>query len=67
MALDVHMSRVYSILMLNPEGCFTTSAGNAVTSAKAVERLDRMAQSLGGKMDSLNHMLTELLKSDKKR
>ena len=67
MALDVHMSRVYSILMLNPEGCFTASAGNTVQSAKAVERLDKMAQSLGGKIDDLNHMLTELLKSDKKR
>ena len=67
MALDVCLSRVYSILMLNPQGSFTTSAGNTVKSDEAVKKLDRMAQSLGEKIDDLNRMLTELLKSDKQQ
>ena len=67
LALDVHLTRVYGILIQNPQGCFTTASGNTVDSAKATKRLDNMSQSLGEKIDSLNKMLTELLKSDKKR
>ena len=62
MALDVHLARVYGILMKNPAGCFTTSNGSAVKSDEAVKKLDKMSQSLGGKIDELNRMLTELLK-----
>ena len=67
MALDVHLARVYSILIQNPQGCFTTASGNTVEPSKAIKRLDSMSQSLGEKIDDLNRMLTELLKSDKKR
>ncbi len=67
MSLDVHLARVYSILIQNPQGAFTTTSGNSIESSKAITRLDNMAQSLGEKIDALNKMLTELLKSDKKR
>ena len=67
MALDVHLTRVYGILIQNPQGAFTTASGNVIHSNDAVKRLDNMAQSLGEKIDNLNRMLTELLKSDKRR
>lgn len=67
MALDVKMAHCYDIMMLNPEGCFTTSGGNSVKAAKAKEVLERMAQSLGELIDSENGMLTSTLKSDKER
>ena len=63
MALDVHMARVYSILIENPQGAFSTVADKS----KVIKRLDNMAQSLGEKIDKLSHMLIELMKSDKKR
>ena len=67
LALDVHMAHVYELIMLNPQGCFTTSNGKTLSSAEASERLDRMAQSLGEKLDEENAMLTAVLKSDKSR
>ena len=67
MALDVELSHCYDIMMLNPEGCFTTSNGNPVKPAKAKEILENMAQSLGELIDSENGLLTNTLKSDKDR
>ena len=67
MALDVELSHCYDIMMLNPEGCFTTSNGNPVKPARAKEILENMAQSLGELIDSENGLLTNTLKSDKDR
>lgn len=67
MALDVELSYCYDIMMLNPEGCFTTSNGNPVKPARAKEILENMAQSLGELIDSENSLLTNTLKSDKDR
>lgn len=67
MALDVELSHCYDIMMLNPEGCFTTSNGNPVKPARAKEILENMAQSLGELIDSENSLLTNTLKSDKDR
>lgn len=67
MALDVELSHCYDIMMLNPEGCFTTSNGNPVKPARAKEILENMAQSLGVLIDSENGLLTNTLKSDKDR
>ena len=65
--LDVELSHCYDIMMLNPEGCFTTSNGNPVKPARAKEILENMAQSLGVLIDSENGLLTNTLKSDKDR
>lgn len=67
MDLDVELSHCYDIMMLNPEGCFTTSNGNPVKPARAKEILENMAQSLGELIDSENGLLTNTLKSDKDR
>lgn len=67
MALDVELYHCYDIMMLNPEGCFTTSNGNPVKPARAKEILENMAQSLGVLIDSENGLLTNTLKSDKDR
>lgn len=67
MTLDVELSHCYDIMMLNPEGCFTTSNGNPVKPARAKEILENMAQSLGVLIDSENGLLTNTLKSDKDR
>jgi hypothetical protein len=67
LALDVHMAHVYELMMLNPQGCFTAANGKALSSADAQERLDKMAQSLGEKIDRENEMITAVLKSDKGR
>lgn len=67
MALDVELSHCYDIMMLNPEGCFTTSNGNPVKPARAKEILENMTQSLGELIDSENGLLTNTLKSDKDR
>ncbi len=67
MALDVHLAHCYDLMMLNPSGCFTSSAGKNVSSSDAKKKLDRMAQELGELIDAENGMLTSVLKSDKKR
>ena len=66
MALDVMLYHCYSIMMLNPDGCFVTTKGKPVASDDAVKRLDKMAQTLGDLIDKENALLTGLLKSDKK-
>lgn len=63
-ALDYHLSRAYDILMMNPEGAFSTTTGKNVSDKKACEKLDRMAQSLGEKIDEEGSLLSGVLKSD---
>ncbi len=67
MALDVHMAHCYEVMMLNPQGCFSTASGKEVPPGEAVKRLDHMAQSLGEKIDKENNLLTNVLKSDRAR
>ena len=67
MALDVHLSHVYSIMVLNPDGCFTTSTGKAVECSAAQKRLDKMSQTLGELIDKENALLTGVLKNEKKK
>ena len=65
MALDVHLSHCYGIMMTNPSGCFTTGSGNSVPSSDAKKKLDKMAQDLGELIDKENGLLTGVLKNDK--
>lgn len=67
MALDVQLTRCYSIMMLNPQGCFTTGTGKTVDSRKATEKLDKMAQSLGELIDDENALLQKVMESDRLR
>lgn len=67
MALDVHLAHCYSIMQLNPAGCFETSSGKPVKSGDAQKRLDNMSQALGGLIDKENALLTGVLKNDKKK
>ncbi len=67
MALDVHLSHCYELMMTNPSGCFTTGSGNTVSSTDAKKKLERMAQDLGELIDAENGLLTSVLKSDKGR
>lgn len=46
----------------NPEGAFTNSKGATVDSRKAVEKLDKMAQSLGDLIDRENELLKGAVK-----
>lgn len=67
MALDVHLAHCYELMMTNPSGCFTTSSGKTVGSSDAKKKLEHMAQELGELIDFENHLLTNVLKSDKSR
>lgn len=67
MALDVHLSHCYELMMLNPSGCFTTGSGNSVSSSDAKKKLEHMSQELGELIDAENALLTSILKSDKGR
>jgi hypothetical protein len=63
MALDVRLSKCYRMMNLNPEGCFTTSSGKAVSSTDAIAKLDKMADSLGDLIDRENELLKGQIKS----
>ena len=63
-ALDVRMSKVYRIMMKNPQGCFTDTKGETLEASKAVQRLDNMAQSLGEKIDQEMKLIQGVLNSD---
>ena len=63
MALDVRLTHCYLIMNQNPEGCFTTTKGKAVPSSEAMEKLDKMAQSLGELIDQENELLKGQIKS----
>lgn len=67
MALDVHLAHCYSIMQLNPAGCFETSSGKPVKSGDAQKRLDTMSQALGDLIDKENALLTGVLKNEKKK
>ncbi len=67
MALDVQMAHVYELCMLNPQGCFTRANGQTEKAADAVAKLDKMAQSLGEKIDEEDGLLKAVLKSDRGR
>lgn len=67
MALDVHLAHCYSIMQLNPAGCFETSSGKPVKSGDAQKRLDNMSQALGDLIDKENALLTGVLKNEKKK
>ena len=67
MALDSRLTDCYLIMNQNPEGCFTTSKGKAVPAGEAMEKLDRMAQSLGDLIDRENELLKGQIESTKRR
>ena len=67
MALDVHLSHCYELMISNPVGCFTTGNGKTLAPAEAKRKLEYMAQELGALIDYENSLLTNVLKSDKKR
>lgn len=66
-ALDVHLEHVYNILMLNPQGAFTDTKGNKLSSSEAIKKLDHMADSLGTKIDLESDLLKGVLNSDRSR
>lgn len=63
MALDVRLTHCYLIMNENPEGCFTTAKGKSVGPKDAMEKLDRMAQSLGELIDKENELLKGQIKN----
>lgn len=64
MALDVRLSYCYQVMSRNPQGAFTTdSKGKNIPPSEAAARLDRMAQSLGEKIDQENELLKGALKA----
>ena len=67
MALDSRLTDCYQVMMQNPEGCFTTSKGKAVGPKDAVEKLDKMAQTLGELIDRENELLKGQIKSTGQR
>lgn len=64
MALDVRLGHCYTILALNPQGCFTKPDGKSVPPAEATKKLDDMSQSLGEKIDRENELIRAVLESD---
>lgn len=67
MALDVHMAHVWRTMMKNPQGCFTNTKGQTRTPSEAIEILDKMAISLGDKIDRFKGMVEKVMQSDKNR
>lgn len=63
MALDVRLSHCYTVMALNPEGCYTTAKGRTLSGTDAMERLDRMAQTLGELIDRENELLKGAIKN----
>ena len=63
MALDVRLTHCYMVMSQNPQGAFTTdSKGKNLQPAEATDKLDKMAQSLGEKIDQENELLKGALK-----
>ena len=67
MALDVHLSQVYAVLVMNPEGAFERASKKPVEKYDAERRLQNMAQTLGELIDQEDKLLTGVLKNSKKR
>ena len=63
MALDVRLALCYEVIMQNPQGAFTNSAGQNVPPGKAEDKLEKMAQSLGGLIDRENDLIKGALES----
>jgi len=57
MALDVRLGHCYQIMLQNPQGAFTNSAGQYLAKGKAEDKLDHMAQTLGDLVDKENDLL----------
>ena len=66
MALDVRLGHCYTILAMNPQGCFTKTDGRSIPAAEATKKLDDMAQNLGEKIDRENELIKAVLESDRK-
>lgn len=62
MALDVRLTHCYTLMSQNPQGCFTDGKGKSLPPSEAMEKLDRMAQSLGEKIDQENEFLKGQIK-----
>ena len=62
MALDVRLTHCYTLMSQNPQGCFTDGKGKSLPPSEAMEKLDRMAQSLGEKIDQENELLKRQIK-----
>ena len=62
MALDVRLTHCYTLMSQNPQGCFTDGKGKSLPPSEAMEKLDRMAQSLGEKIDQENELLKGQIK-----
>ena len=63
MALDVRLALCYEVIMQNPQGAFTNSAGQNVPPGKAEDKLEKMSQSLGGLIDRENDLIKGALES----
>lgn len=66
-ALDVRLTHCYLIMQQNPQGCFTDSHGKNLPPGEAMDKLDRMAQSLGELIDREETLLRNVMESDRKR
>ena len=62
MALDVRLTHCYTLMSQNPQGCFTDGKGKSLPPSEAMEKLDRMAQSIGEKIDQENELLKGQIK-----
>ena len=60
-ALDIQLTHIYELLMLNPEGAFTNK-----DSSEAIQKLNKMADDLGNLLDLEQRLLAGVLKSDKR-
>ena len=63
MALDVRLSHCYTIISQNPQGAFTKPSGKTVPPAEATAKIDKLAESLGEKIDQENELLKGQIKS----
>ena len=66
-ALDVHMSHIWRLMMTNPQGCFTDTKGRIRTPSEAIAILEKMAVSLGEKIDKEKNLLSKVMSSDKEK
>ena len=62
MALDVGLTHRDTLMSQNPQGCFTDGQGKSLPPSEAMDKLDRMAQSLGEKIDQENELLKGQIK-----
>lgn len=65
--LDVALSVCYDVLMKNPQGAFQVASKKPVAPAAAIDKLDKMAQSLGELIDLEEKMIAKIIKNDHER